>query len=160
MRSAPQKQPTAKTARWKPSGNGSVRAWPLTKCVSGTGMVASRPGRASSADGIRVLWWPKTMASGYDQVSQPRADGDEGEVAVGRRHDAGDRLLAGQPHVTDGGHDTAYAHVAHVTGHADRHQRRQQELVVEARDRRPGPVGDLAQDLVGRRASIDLDVHV
>src|SRR5262245_54899616 len=44
------------TARSVSSGNGGSSGVPSTKCVSGTGIGVSRPGSASSAAGISVLW--------------------------------------------------------------------------------------------------------
>ena len=44
-----------KTARSVPSGKGGSRGVPSTKCVSGTGILSSRPGSASPGEGIVVL---------------------------------------------------------------------------------------------------------
>src|SRR5205823_107765 len=52
--SAPQKQPMPNIACSTPPGNGGCRRWPFTKCVSGTRICSSRPGNASSFDGIRT----------------------------------------------------------------------------------------------------------
>src|SRR5271167_3883974 len=59
MRSAPQKQPRPKSACCKPDGNGGFRGRALTKCFSGTGSAAERPGNASSGFGISDFFLAK-----------------------------------------------------------------------------------------------------
>ena len=40
-----------------PSGNGGSNGLPFTKCISGTGTRMSRPGSASSGEGISICFW-------------------------------------------------------------------------------------------------------
>src|SRR5215213_6748017 len=61
------------TALWKPSGNGGLSGASSTKWRSGTGISASRPGRARSASIIFVFSRKnRAISIRYDSVEQHR----------------------------------------------------------------------------------------
>ena len=55
QRSAPQKQPIPNIALRSRGGKGPCMALPLTKCRVGTAIFSLRPGKASSALGMRIF---------------------------------------------------------------------------------------------------------
>src|SRR3954447_21323414 len=85
MRSAPQKQPSPKTARSRPSGKGGCSGVPSTSWRAGTGIGGSRPGRASGGAVMR----------GFGGGGR----GGWSVVGVGGRERGGDPGPPGGPHV-------------------------------------------------------------
>src|SRR3990170_4154929 len=65
IRSAPQKQPIPKIACSALAGKGGLRGVPRTRCFAGTRIASSRPGSASSGDGIAVDLRVKSMPVRY-----------------------------------------------------------------------------------------------
>src|SRR3954447_21667670 len=96
--SAPQKQPMPNTARSVPSGKGGSSGVPSTKWRSGTRIFSSRPGSASSAAGMVVLF-PSSLSSTYTSLRGEQLQIRLSLAAQHRQVDlcAGDPTRLGEP---------------------------------------------------------------